>query len=357
VQSVSFDQDTAMFAPSAQLAKQAGVYFPLPLTKRGYIPYIEPEDFDEGGGDDPCRPSDLTDKEIRNLDNALSGFRSLEGRLAPNAIRIDPEIAVQNAAVGGEVLGGVVRGAEAVGMPVLTLLEHLIYDPVDSWGAMLAAPEIGSQLDYVLTLKPTLVMTVDIGGNDVLPALSRFDAARIPSDEYWRDHYRELFSRLGAETYVFIADLPDITLLPDERIKRAEKIASGETTAAVDAKLEAIRARLDEVNEILAEEAASYPNVTIVPFTKLVDDMFETGLEAGGQQLSFDNFGGFISLDGLHLSKTGYGVLANLFIDSMNEKLGTEIPAIDIDALVESDPYSPANLAPYGLSVTACPTP
>jgi hypothetical protein len=351
--SQSFDLEGQVHAPSAQLARQAGAYFPLPLTKRDQIPAIEPEEFDA-----QCRLSSAyDDKMMHTLDHTLQGFLALQGRTQPWGIRIDPHIQVRNAAVGGEELAGIVHGALENGEPIIMLLEHLVYDPLVDWAEMTQRPRPGSQLDYVAALNPSLVMLVDTVGNDVLPALSRsrFNADRIPGDDYFRDHYRELFARIGPASWVFIADTPDITKLPDVRQRRASQIANGQTVEEVEANLEAIRQRLDEVNAILAEVAADYPLARIVPFTELVEEMYLGNMVLGGQEYSFANFGGFISLDNLHLTRVGYAVLANLFIRHMNQHLGTDMEEVDVDAVALSDPLSPAKLALHGLSPDLCP--
>jgi lysophospholipase L1-like esterase len=54
--------------------------------------------------------------------------------------------------------------------------------------------------------------------------------------------------------------------------------------------------------------------------------------------------GGFFSLDGLHPSNTGYAVIANLFIDTINQAYGATIPPLSparIAAINAADLYSP----------------
>lgn len=65
--------------------------------------------------------------------------------------------------------------------------------------------------------------------------------------------------------------------------------------------------------------------------------------------------GGILSLDGIHPSNTGYGLLAYAFIDTINKAYGTSIPQVDLQAVYNGtrcsnkrycfpDPYAP----PYG---------
>jgi hypothetical protein len=51
--------------------------------------------------------------------------------------------------------------------------------------------------------------------------------------------------------------------------------------------------------------------------------------------------GGFFSLDGLHPSNTGYAVIADLWIATLDAKLGLSIPQVNIPAIYATDPYAP----------------
>jgi hypothetical protein len=50
---------------------------------------------------------------------------------------------------------------------------------------------------------------------------------------------------------------------------------------------------------------------------------------------------GFFSLDGLHPSNTGYAVLANVFVKTLDAAFGTAIPAVDVSAVYATDIYAP----------------
>jgi hypothetical protein len=51
--------------------------------------------------------------------------------------------------------------------------------------------------------------------------------------------------------------------------------------------------------------------------------------------------GGFFSLDGLHPSNTGYAVIANLWIATLDASLGQSIPKVDVGKIYATDPYAP----------------
>ncbi len=53
--------------------------------------------------------------------------------------------------------------------------------------------------------------------------------------------------------------------------------------------------------------------------------------------------GGFFSLDGLHPSNTGYALIANVFIQTLNSAYGLGIPQVNVGAVYATDPYAPGN--------------
>jgi hypothetical protein len=51
--------------------------------------------------------------------------------------------------------------------------------------------------------------------------------------------------------------------------------------------------------------------------------------------------GGFFSLDGIHPSNTGYAVLANAFIQTLDASFGYSIPFVDVSQAYATDPFAP----------------
>jgi lysophospholipase L1-like esterase len=64
--------------------------------------------------------------------------------------------------------------------------------------------------------------------------------------------------------------------------------------------------------------------------------------------------GGLSSLDGLHPSNTGYALIANVFIDTLNAAYNLGIPDVNVGAVYASDPYAPGN-GVSGFSVSRSP--
>jgi lysophospholipase L1-like esterase len=64
--------------------------------------------------------------------------------------------------------------------------------------------------------------------------------------------------------------------------------------------------------------------------------------------------GGFFSLDGLHPSNTGYALIANVFIQTLDTAYGLGIPQVNVGAVYATDPYAPGN-GVSGFSVIRSP--
>jgi lysophospholipase L1-like esterase len=69
------------------------------------------------------------------------------------------------------------------------------------------------------------------------------------------------------------------------------------------------------------------------------DDIFNQLASTGGLTLNGVNFsatyieGNFFSLDGIHPTNQGYGIIANEFIKAINSKYGASIPLVDVSAI------------------------
>jgi hypothetical protein len=76
----------------------------------------------------------------------------------------------------------------------------------------------------------------------------------------------------------------------------------------------------------------------IFVFLTLIDNLHSNGYKVGNFSLTTDYLGGLFSLDGLHPSNTGYGIMANEFIKDINAAFHTQIPPADILRIAEHDP-------------------
>jgi hypothetical protein len=98
-----------------------------------------------------------------------------------------------------------------------------------------------------------------------------------------------------------------------------------------------IRDAVVHYNAVIAYEAAAN-HATLVDIYSLVNNLAAKGIVVGGQRLTTDFQGGLFSLDGLHPTNTGYAVIANEFIKTMNRSLGTDIPPVSIQQVSKTDP-------------------
>jgi phospholipase/lecithinase/hemolysin len=107
-----------------------------------------------------------------------------------------------------------------------------------------------------------------------------------------------------------------------------------------------LRSTIDSYNSVIKSAALKY-NATVVDLNKLVNTIYTQGYDAIGHHLTANFLGGLYSLDGVHPTNTGYAVIANQFINTMNSQLHTNIPPVNVDAVAAQDPLVfPSILSP-----------
>ncbi|MBI2430242.1 MAG: hypothetical protein HYV29_15875 [Ignavibacteriales bacterium] len=96
-------------------------------------------------------------------------------------------------------------------------------------------------------------------------------------------------------------------------------------------------------NLTIAQVAAA-KNAVVVDINAIFNSIKKDGYNISGEVYTADYVsGGLFSLDGVHPSSRGAGIVANEFIKVMNSKFGMHIPYVDISTL----PGIPAPLAKY----------
>ncbi|MEW5741204.1 MAG: SGNH/GDSL hydrolase family protein [Myxococcota bacterium] len=329
---------TQLHGPAALVAKQAGAYLGLPLLKPGYLPTLTPDDFDLT----TCtEKEDIFSMLARRATDLIPKLKDRDGNIVLSRLRVDPALEVTNLAIGGSRVTEVVNHPPS--LPAI-LLEHVVWDlDVDAVG--LVEPPAESQLDRVVALRPTLVLSTDLIGNDYnnvnlnVDGVPSLDA--VTSDEDFTAALRTVLERLDETgAHVFLATGPDATLLPRYDAKVAELKAKGYSDAEATGWRDGLRARITHFNEILLAETARYPRVHVVDVAGKVQDVFAHGLPVGGKTLSPAPFSGLLSIDTMHFSDTGYAVLANAFLEEINRALGADLPLVDVEAVHSADPYT-----------------
>ncbi len=347
----------ALHNPALQVARQLGAYFPVPALAEGLLPTIEIEDL--GPPPDCIAP----DPEAHASAEAAAILGTLlnpdTGEIDFALGRADPELEPHDVAVGGTDIEDMLEGTDDFG---LRFMSHLVYDP---WSSV--ADPVPPQIEIVEALQPTLVISTDTYGNDVISAIlgdDGIDPGDITDADRLLPAIDELVARLEATgAHSFLANVPRPSLLPAMPDRRRYTIGlltdDGADPADAEAEVDALIAETDAIaeqtNAHLAAAAAATDNVHVVDlyaeFDRLVAD---GGVVAGGQQLTARRFGGVVTLDGLHFSDTGYALLANLVLDAIDAELGTDVGRVDLDDVIANDRRSPDALLAAGWDASLC---
>lgn len=262
--------------------------------------------------------------------------------------------------------------------------------PIDSLlDLMLGLPGLDegvarSQVEWAEALGPTAVL-VFIGNNDVLGAATRGEPGRAtPLPEFTAD-MRAILGRLaGTGAALAVGTIPDVTgvayLTPAEtfasRVGRsleaigprlglaagdrltpqgvatALRVLAGatdgpvpETQVLTAAEAALVRATVDAFNGVIAAQAQAV-GATVVDVRALFDRAATEGIPVGARMLTTAQGGGVFSADGVHPTATGQAILANVFIEALNERYGSRIPPVDVASVAARDPMVRAASVP-----------
>jgi lysophospholipase L1-like esterase len=165
---------------------------------------------------------------------------------------------------------------------------------------------------------------------------------------------------------------PDGPLAPDdlvsvdaiERILEGDGIpvAMGGTGAPLpanvilDAGEQAVaRAAVAAYNQAIAQTAALH-GLPVVDIHAIVSDIHEGGLVVGDETLTTDYLvGGLFSLDGVHPTCKGQGVIANALMDAIEDAYGVSIPRVSIAGLPGVTLTASGGIVPAALSALGLP--
>ena len=295
-------------------------------------------------------------------------------------------------------------------------------DPVQGWATIvLGFPSLfadlkPTQIELAKFLHPTTLIEW-LGNNDALvPALLGQLAALTPIDTFATSYGKVLDELAKTHATLITANIPDVTEIafftsaqriadrngiPIETVTSKLGIAAGDyvritaqsyihdiftgarteplpagcpsplqalTSSPVPCVLTAadaatIRSDISCYNDVIASQSAAH-GALLIDAHALVDRIYMNGYRVNGHVLTTDFLGGLFSLDGIHPTNTGYGVIANYFIEAMNESLQTRIPPPDIAAIAADDPLKrfiqaglSSNAAHPPPLPSACPAP
>ena len=330
----------AFMSPGAQMTRQVGAHYGLPLLVDPLFPTITPDDLGPAPDcDSPAVVKHVTDAAI----DVLNALNDDEGNFRYDLGRVDPDLEIHNAAVGGFQVGNLTE-------PLTDdftrgFVGHLVLDPYGGLNDSIPF----SQVDLALERDPTLVLSFDTYGNDLIGAVvlsGKVDLNQITSEEDWEDDIVRLMDQLSAsDAEVFLANSPRPGLLPAAK----DQVNRSDDPEAEQAKVDEADAITLRYNARLDEIAADYPQVHIVDAWQYAEDLAADGLVSDGQELDVLRYGGLLSLDGVHFTDTGYAAFANLYFDAIETELGVAVEPIDVDAITAADPRSPRALEEAGL--------
>jgi len=242
-----------------------------------------------------------------------------------------------------------------------------------------------SQVEWAEALEPTTIL-VWIGNVDALGAAIGGDASLLTPVPEFEAAYAELMRRLAATgATIVVGNIPDVTaiafltsaedlaelvglplsvigpvlgigpgdfVLPEAVAQIATQGITGPLPAnlVLDAtEVSLIQNAVDRFNEIIREQAGAN-HAAVVDVHHLLEVARKRGLDVGDHRLTTTFLGGLFSLDGIHPTNTGYAILANEFIETLNRRFDAGIPAVDEQAVLVTDPlvFEAAADPPYG---------
>jgi lysophospholipase L1-like esterase len=257
-----------------------------------------------------------------------------------------------------------------------------------------------SQLGFAIQAQPTTIF-LWIGNNDALIAdLTGMPSSMTPVATF-TTQYQALITQLMTMTpaHLVIANIPDVTQVPyltpaalvlaevSEQTGLPTQVISGllgivpgdyvnqtglseispilagtqkgpitDSGVLSAAEVVTVQAQVTAFNQVIAQQVQA-AGATLVDINALFKQVSTSGLTINGYTGTPAFLGGFFALDGIHPTNTGYAVVANKFIDTMNTAFKTNIPDVVLGPVAAADPYWPPNLAPPTVAARALTIP
>lgn len=219
-----------------------------------------------------------------------------------------------------------------------------------------------------------------LGTNEALGAAIKANPVFLTPVKQFQKNYAEVLRRLKAVSFTLVvSNIPDVTLIPfltsreevAERfglgllqVKRLLGIGPGDfvtppafsqihailanpqgppsgplspDVVLTASEADTIRNTVDKYNNVIAKTAARHGAV-LVDAHALNNRVAANGIVINGRRLTFDFGGGIFSLDGVHLTNTGYAIFANEYIKTLNARRSAGIPRIPLPLVARRDP-------------------
>ncbi|MHB1701705.1 MAG: SGNH/GDSL hydrolase family protein [Acidobacteriaceae bacterium] len=251
----------------------------------------------------------------------------------------------------------------------------------------LATGFASSQATYAAQANPTTIF-LWIGNNDALVADETGMPSSMTSVTDFTTQYKQLLVYLTNNTkaHLVIANIPDVTLVPyltpaalilgeysaatgmpastlsavlgivpgdkvnPTGLGEIPLILGGKQKGPIDdagvlsaAEIATVQAQVQAYNQVIAAQATA-AGATLVDINALFAQVAANGITVNGYPATFSYLNGVFSLDGIHPTNTGYALLANKFIDTMNAANSSTIADVSLSAVAATDPLFPPNL-------------
>lgn len=335
-------QQSIVQSPALLVARQLRAYFPMPVF---VDPLLPPMDHAILGPPPECTKPSVVGYVGEQAVAVLGSLEDGEGDIVYWPARVDPLLTVHNVAVGGFRIGEVVDGVNP-GNFGGSFLGHLVNEPFGAIGS----PLLRTQVELIAELDPTLVLSTDLFGNDLIipiadaerPVTNLEELTDLETFEAALESFIAAMEPLGAD--VFVTTMPYPSMLPAADLKDPDDVA------IVDAQTDAFNTRF-------VAAAAQHDWLHVVDLFAAVEELVEEPPTIGEDVVALTRFGGLLSIDGVHFSETGYGFVANLFIEQINAVYGTDVPPVDLEPLWASDAAHPDNLRAVGFEPDLCTGP
>jgi lysophospholipase L1-like esterase len=257
-----------------------------------------------------------------------------------------------------------------------------------------------SQATFAVKAQPTTIF-LWIGNNDALIADLTGTPNSMTSVANFTAQYQALMTQLTTLTpaHLVIGNIPDVTQVPylqpaalilaetsqqtglptsvlsgllgvvpgdyinPTGLAEIPLILGGKQKGPIDdagvlsaAEVVTVQAQVTAFNQVIAAQAQA-AGATLVDINALFKQVSASGLKINGYTGTATFLGGFFALDGIHPTNTGYAVVANKFIDTMNAAISTKIPDVALGPVAAADPFWPPNLVPHSVSAHALTMP
>ncbi|MCP3919382.1 MAG: hypothetical protein GY711_27915 [bacterium] len=295
--------------------------------------------------------------------------------------RIWPTVQAANLAVPGHTV-----------QDALTLRPDLAFD--DLTDLVLGLPGLlagisFSQVEWAEALQPTMAV-IWLGGNDALGAALFADPAAMTPQADFELAFAEVMSRVAATgAQLVVLNVPDVTTVPyltsaqeladmlgqplgligpplgiaagdyvtPDAIPLALEILTGAIPGPLPADVVLDASEVDVARNVVAGfnafivSQSQQHGAALVDVHLLLDRLDRGGFPIGNYELSTRFLGGIFSLDGIHPTNSGHGLIANHVLRSIEQTFGGGIPTVPLLPIVESDPLAfPIGALPFTTS-------